>query len=132
MVTRARLDCRATGTATGTRRARGSRNANHGAGASAGTRNNLPKLAGGIFEATGSQPAKDGVPGVGGARIENAARGNQGILRFAANEFDGAFDGQAKRHPGRIERKLRTIGPFGFDVLELFSAREREVGLAAS
>src|SRR5579859_269140 len=132
MDARPRLGCRAIGSATRTRAGRGSRNANHGARAFAGTRNNLPKFAGRLFEITGSQSAKNGVFGVGGARIENAARGNQGILRFTVNEFDGPFDGQAARHPRRIERKLRTTGPTGFDVLELFGAGERQVSIAAS
>src|ERR1700688_308363 len=132
MDARARLGSCAIGTATRTRATRGSRNATHGARAFAGTRNNLPKFAGCLFETTGSQSAKNGVPGVGGARIETAARGNQGVLRFAVDEFDGTFNGQAARHPRRIERKLRTPGPIGFDVLKLFGAGEREASIAAS
>ncbi len=52
----------------------------HGTRALARTRNHVPQSSGSISEIAGSEPAKDSVFGVSGARIENATRGNQGLL----------------------------------------------------
>src|SRR6266702_3434006 len=66
----------------------------------------LPEPAGSIFEIAGSESSKDSISGVCGARTENAAGGNQRILRPAAGRVAGPADGKTERHPGRVERKL--------------------------
>ncbi len=41
---------------------------------------------------------RESVPGVSGPRVENATRGDQGILRSSSGRFAGSFDGQAAGH----------------------------------
>src|SRR5207248_2823184 len=85
-----------------------------------------------VFEIAGSKPAEDDVSGFSGARIEDAARGYQRILRFAFGWVIGTANGKAERHSGRVKGKLRTASPAGLDVLELFRAGKREAGAAAT
>src|SRR5260221_12718499 len=107
-------------------------NADYGAGAPARTRNNLPQSACGVSEAAGSEPAENGFPGLRSARVEDAAGGDQGLLRFDADRVTRKIVGQAKGHTGRIQGKLREARPAGVDVFELFGVGKREVGFAAS
>jgi len=73
-------------------------NAAHRTGATAGTRDHLPESPGRLSEIARSEQAEDGVPGVSGARVENATRGDQGLLRSTAGRFAGPIDGQAAGH----------------------------------
>jgi len=52
--------------------------ATHDTGTPSGTRNYLPESPGRLSEIAGSEPTKDGVPGIRSARIENAACRDQG------------------------------------------------------
>src|SRR6266702_3850364 len=90
------------------------------------------KSSGCISEIAGSEPTEDGVPGVGGSRAENAAGGDQRLLRSSPCRFAGPLDGQAAGHSGGIEGQLRTAGASYFDVPELFRAGERQAGAATS
>src|SRR5438067_13068105 len=106
------------------------RDATHGARAVAGALDHLQEPARGVSEIAGSQPPKNSLPGFGGPRTENPAGCNQRLLRFAARGFSGTADRQTARHPGRIQRELRTLGAAGFHVPELFRAGKRQTGFA--
>jgi hypothetical protein len=49
----------------------------------------IPQPPCGVFEVAGSEPAKNGVPGFRGARVEDAAGSDQGLLRSNAGGFAG-------------------------------------------
>src|SRR6266566_1564405 len=108
------------------------RNAAYRARSAPGTGDYLQEPAGGLPEITGSEPAENRVSGFRRARIEDAAGGDQGLLRLVARGFARAADGQAARHPGGIQRELRTIGAPGLHVPELFGTGERQACLATA
>src|ERR1700737_1743385 len=111
-----RLGCSAIATTGRDSAGTGPSNADYGAGASARARDNISQLASCVFEAAGSEPAKNGVPSFRSARIEDAAGGDQRLLRSDADGFAGTIVGQAKGHTGRIQGKLRAAGPGGAPV----------------
>src|SRR5260370_36753920 len=124
---RAGLGCGAIPTAPRRTASYRSGNADYGAGAPARTRNNLPQSACGVSEAAGSEPAENGFSGLRSARVEDAAGGYQGLLRFDADRFTRKIVGQTKGHTGRVQGKLRGACPVGVQVLTCFVAGSDEV-----
>ncbi len=56
----------------------------HGGRVAAGTGNHVSEFAGGVSASAGSESAEDSFPGIGGARIEDSAGGDQRLLRSIA------------------------------------------------
>src|SRR5260370_5236880 len=104
--------------------------ATQGARTSPRVRQELEESTGCICEIAGSEPAEDGVPGVGGSRAENAAGGNQRLLRSSPCRIAGPLDGPAAGHSGRIERQLRPAGASYFDFPALFHREARQPSAA--
>ena len=69
----------------------------HRAIVAAGAGNHLSQFAGRVFTASGGKPAKDGVSRVSGSRAENAACGDQRLLRPAC--FQALWANSTKNRP---------------------------------
>ncbi len=104
----------------------------HGARSAAGTRNHLPESARSISEIARSESSENCFLGVRCARAEDAAGGNQGILRLVAIGLFGQTKREATGHSAGIEGELRSAGAADFDVPQLFGSGERKTRSAAA
>src|SRR3989442_15554614 len=122
----ARLVCRAVSTEDRANRARCDTHAAHRTGASAGTGNHLSQSSRCVSPPPGSESPENGSPRFGRTRVEDPARGYQGILRSIVDGLDWPLDAKTARHPRRVERELLAGRSARLHVLELLRSGKRK------